>query len=191
MNSPLKTFSIGVITACGLAASAISAQAQNASATISGTPDGGNFDYTITLHNTGLTVLNSFWYGWTQSGNNLPSNPSTAGNSLGWGNFLSGNSIEWINSSGLALAPGGSATFTFVDVSTPIAITTPPSGDSVAYVGGIDFSQGVAGDSTGVFSPVLQAAPEPSTLGLMAVGLFALLFRAAPAVRPWLRIPRK
>jgi len=122
-------------------------------ATISGVAAGGSYDYTITLQNTGTNALNSLWYGWTTSGDNLSSDPSNAGNSLGWANTVSGNSIMWVNSSGTALAPGASATFTFVSSSTPAEITASPSGESVAYVGAIDFSQGNAGDSTAVFSP--------------------------------------
>jgi hypothetical protein len=159
-----------VAVAAGLAASILSSQAQSASATISYVPVAGSFDYTIILKNTGSDNLNSFWYGWTQSGNNLPTDPVSPGNSSGWANDLSGNSIMWINSSGTPLSPGNTATFTFDSTATPLAITTPPSGESVAYVGGIDFSQGVAGDSTGVFSPVLVSVPEPSTFGLLAIG---------------------
>ena len=128
-------------------------------ATISGVAAGNSFDYTITLQNTGTNALNSFWYGWTTSGNNLPSAPSSAANSLGWSNDLSGNSIKWTNSSGTALAPGASTAFTFVSSSSPSAITASPSGESVAYVGAIDFSQGMAGDSTAVFSPTLVSSP--------------------------------
>ena len=196
MNSPLKTFTLGIVTAAGLATSAISGHAQSATATITGTPAGGGlFNYTIILDNTGTFSLNGFWYGWTTSGNNLPSVPvnGSAGNSLGWtGNSVSGNSIMWQNTgnAGSALRPGHTATFTFVDSSTIGAIATPPAGDYVAYVGNIDFRQGAAGDSTGVFS-VIQPAPEPSTLGLMAVAFLALLFRAAPVVRSCLGISRK
>ena len=129
---------------------------------ISGVADGNSFDYTISLTNTSTVALNSFWYGWTTSGNNLPSNPTNAANSLGWGNTLDGNSIMWVNSSGTALAPGASATFTFVSTATPSAITTSPSGESVAYVNGIDFSQDAAGDSTAVFSPALLSSPVVS-----------------------------
>jgi hypothetical protein len=130
-------------------------------ATISGVAAGSSYDYTITLQNTGTNALNSLWYGWTTSGDNLPSDPSNAANSLGWANTLSGNSIKWVNSSGTALAPGASATFTFVSASSPSAITASPSGESVAYVGGIDFSQGQAEDSTGVFSPALVSGSIP------------------------------
>ncbi|HTV43350.1 MAG TPA: hypothetical protein VMF08_22500 [Candidatus Sulfotelmatobacter sp.] len=182
MNSALKSFSIGFVTAAGLATSAISAHAQDAMATISDTAAGGGvFDYTITLFNTGTTSLDSFWYAWTASDDgNLTTAPSNPGSSLGWADvgFDSSTSIAWEGNSGDALAAGKSATFTFTSTETPSAITTSPSGESVAYVGNIDFSQGSPGDSTGVFSPVLQAAPEPSLLGLISVGLFAFLSRA-------------
>jgi hypothetical protein len=145
-------------------AAAVSTQAQSATATISTVAAGTLYDYTITLRNTGAMALNSFWYGWTTSGNNLASDPSNAGNSLGWGNNLSGNSIMWVNSSGTALAPGESATFTFVSSTAPSALTASPSGESVAYVGAIDFTQGKAGDSTAVFSPTLAASPLPPVI---------------------------
>ncbi len=138
-------------------------------ATISGIADGSSYDYTITLQNTGSLALNSFWYGWTTSGDNLPSDPSTASNSLGWGNGLSGNSIKWTNSSGTALAPGASATFTFVSSTSPSNITAAPSGESVAYVGAIDFSQAAAGDSSAVFSPTLASGVNSNSPPVLAM----------------------
>jgi hypothetical protein len=54
-------------------------------------------------------------------------------------------------------------------------MTTSPAGQSVAYVNGIDFSQGSPGSSTPVFSPALVPAPEPSTVALFAVGALGLL----------------
>ena len=144
-------------------------------ATISDVAVSGGYDYTILLQNTGSTSLNSFWYGWTQGGNNLPSVPSGPANSLGWGNSVVGNSIEWVNSSGTTLAPGFSGTFFFFSSSTPTLMTTPPHGGSVAYVNGIDFSQGVTGDSTGAFSPTLVTTPEPSSAALLAIGSLGLL----------------
>jgi hypothetical protein len=150
---------LSLTVAAGLAAAALSSHAQSATATISWVAAGSSYDYTITLQNTGTVALNSFWYGWTTGGDNLPSAPSSPGNSSGWGNEVSGNSIMWVNSSGTALAPGASATFTFVSSSSPSAITASPSGESVAYVGGIDFSEGAAGDSTAAFSPTLAYGP--------------------------------
>ncbi len=173
MKNLLKfPFRLTLAFAAGLAVSTLSANAQSATATISGVQDGANFDYTILLHNAGSFSLNSFWYGWIQFENDLPTDPISAANSLGWANNLDGNSIQWENSTGTALAPGQTATFTFVDSSTPAQITAGISGESVAYVGSpIDFSQGVSGDSTGIFTPTLVAAPEPSTFALLGAGL--------------------
>jgi hypothetical protein len=182
MNTLFKSisFSFALAVAAVLAASTQSSPAQSASATISDVAAGGGlFDYTILLQNTGTANLNSFWYGWTQSGNNLPSNPSNAGNSLGWANTLSGNSIMWQNSTGTALAHNQTATFTFQSTSTLAAMIAPPSGESVAYEGTIDFSQNSPGDSTAIFSPTVAAAPEPSTIGLLvtAIPLLAASYR--------------
>ena len=174
-KSKFNSLCLALPVITGLAVSAVSGRAQSASATISDVAVTGGYDYTITLDNTGTDSLHSFWYGWTLSGNNLPTNPSNAGNSLGWINTLSGNSIMWGDSSDTALAPGQSGSFTFFSSSTPTAITTPPSGESVAYVGSIDFSQGSPGDSTGIFSPTLVATPEPSAIALLAVGSLGLL----------------
>jgi hypothetical protein len=171
-NTP---FSIALALAAGLALSAVSGHAQSASATISYATAGANYDYTITLFNSGSTDLEGFWYGWTQDGNNLPSDPTSAGNSVSWANDLDGNSIMWQGGSATELAPDHSATFTFVSSSSPTAITDAPSGESVAYVGDIDFSQGSPGDSTGVFSPVL-IVPEPSSLALLAAGMGTFAF---------------
>src|SRR5215469_9651444 len=162
---------LAIALATGLALSTVSGDAQSASATISYTMSGANYDYTITLLNTGYYDLNGFWYGWTYDGNNLPSDPTSIGNSLGWDNNPDGNSVEWDNSYGYgtALSPGQSATFTFESSSSPTDMTTSPAGESVAYVYGIDGSQNYPGYSTDVFSPVLEV-PEPSFAALLAAG---------------------
>jgi hypothetical protein len=176
---------LALVLAAGLAASTLSVSAQSATATISGVADGsGRYDYTITLSNTdpyNYYDLNGFWYGWTYDGNNLYSSPSSVGNSLGWNNTVSFDyynySIEWDNSSGYgtALAPGQSATFTFTSPDAPGDITSSPSGESVAYIYGIDGSQGYPGYSTDAFSPTLVNVPEPSTWTLLAIGVVALM----------------
>jgi hypothetical protein len=176
-NQPkFKSIYLTLLAAAGFAASTVSSQAQNASATISGTAVAGGYDYTITLDNTGGTSLEGFWYGWTTSGNNLPSDPSTAGSSLGWApSFFGGNSIMFQGGAGSALAAGNTATFTFFDASTPAAITTSPSGESVVYTGTIGFTEGETGNSSPVFSPVLVSSPEPSSIALLAFGSLGLL----------------
>jgi PEP-CTERM motif len=168
-NAPFSV-RLALALAAGLGLSTVSGHTQSASATISYTTAGANYDYTITLLNTGATDLNGFWYGWTYDGNNLPSVPTSLGNSLGWDNDPDDNSVEWENTYGTALAPGQSGTFTFVSSSSPTDMTTSPAGESVAYVYGIDGSQDYPGYSTDVFSPVLEV-PEPSSAVLIAASV--------------------
>jgi hypothetical protein len=172
MDGNLKVSSLPLrfALAAAIAAANISSLAQNVTASLIGVPAGSAYNYTLTLNNTGTTVLNSFWYGWTTSGNNLPSVPTSAGNSIGWHNGVFGNSIEWINSTGTSLAPGQSGVFTFVSTSTPTQITTLPAGESVAFVNGIELNQNVPGHSTPVFSPTLGTVPEPSSFALAIAG---------------------
>jgi hypothetical protein len=164
-----KSIYLTLVAVAGFAASTASSQAQSASGTISGTVTAGGYNYTITLNNTTGSSLDSFWYGWTTAGNNLPSIPSSAGNSLGWANTVSGNSIMWTG--GTALTSGQSGTFTFFSASTPAAMTALPAGESVTYVGGINF----ANNGQGIFSPVLVASPEPSSIALLAFGSLGFL----------------
>jgi PEP-CTERM motif len=180
MNHSSKPFATLLAMAAGLAIFTASSHAQSATATIVQTsPD----NFTITLDNTSTDPLNSFWYGWTTSGNNLPSDPSSAGNSLGWDNNLDGNSIQFENTlGGSALAGGQTATFTFVDTS-PFSGLMSPNAESVAFTSdSIQFNQGVAGQSTAVFSPTAPV-PEPSSFGLLAMGLLVggFLFRLRTA----------
>jgi hypothetical protein len=174
MKDPLKLNSIRLIlaVAMGLTASAISSRAQSseATATITGVAVSGGFDYTISLENTGTGDLNTFWYGWTDDGNNLPSNPDTAENSLGWANNLDGNSIVWENDASTALAPGQTGAFTFFSSDSPSDITTSPSGGSVVYNGVGIFSAG----QSDAFSPALAATPELGSSALLAAGAFSL-----------------
>jgi hypothetical protein len=185
MNNPLKSLTIPLVLAATLTASTLSSYAQGvlttATATISDVAAGGGvFDYTIILQNTGNTSLDSFWYAWTQNGNNLSAAISNPGSSLGWTDTaLEGNtSISWEGNSSDALAMGQSATFTFDSTETPTAITTSPSGESVAYVSGTGpntFAQNDPGVATPVFSPTL-IVPEPSSLTVLAGGILVCLF---------------
>ena len=162
----------------------IAGQAQSATATISEVPSTGGYYYTLTLDNTGTIPLEGFWYGWTQSGNNLPSNPSNPGNSIGWTSTLFGNSIMYQGGPGTALAPSHKATFNFSSTSTLSEITAGSSGQSVAYAGSINFGQNVPGDSTPVFSPSFQVVPEPEVFGFVFAGgaaLFAIGWRKSRA----------
>src|SRR5690348_414067 len=60
-----------------------------ATATIASVPDGPNFDYTISLTNTGSSNIGTFWFAWTPPGmpteyDFLPSLPSSITQPAGW-----------------------------------------------------------------------------------------------------------
>jgi len=168
----LISLRIVLVLAAGTAAGNLQAAGTiSASATLSDVKVGSAYDYTLTLDNTGTLPIQSFWYGWTTSGNNLPSTPTSPGNSLGWGNAVSGASIKYTGNSGEALAANSTATFTFDSASTPAQMTFGSAGESVAYAGAIDFTENTAGDSSAVFAPVLTSVPEPAILSLLGIGL--------------------
>ena len=183
MKAFAKFSSVGLAFSTVAAVMALSgsavAQIPSGSMTITGVAGaGGTFDYTVTLQNTsGAGInLNDLWLGWTVTqGNTMPSAPSTPGNNLGWANNPFGNSIQFVNSTGTALAPGQTGTFTFVSTSDIAAIESTPADSSVAYEHGIDFSQGTSGSSTEVITPTAIATPEPSTWSLLGMGLLAAL----------------
>lgn len=183
MNTKLLLISIrfALVVVAGFGVSSL--RAQDATATLADVQNGSTFSYTLTLRNTGTIPLEGLWYAWTTLGNNLPSIPTNPGNSLGWANTVVTNSIQYQGNAGDALAPNSSAIFTFDSTSTPAQITTPPSGESVAYAGAIHFTQNVPGDSSPVFSPALVAVPEPSIFGLFAIGLAGCSAAASRRVR--------
>jgi hypothetical protein len=157
--------------AAGLAACRLQAQGTlSAAATITETGMVGNaYEYSLTLTNTGSNPINAFWYGWTIGSFNLPSVPTSIVPPTGWTATTSSDSVQFGNSTGSAIAPGSTGTFTFESTSSPSAMTTgthegDPTGQSVAYATVTamrDFEQSVAGVASGPFTPTLGTAPPP------------------------------
>jgi hypothetical protein len=151
----------------------------SASATLTETGTAGSeFEYSLTLDNTGTVDLNGLWYGWTQGSFNLPSAPTSIGAPTGWSGSAVGKSIEFKNNTGTTVAPEGSITFTFESTSSFSAMTTgvndgDPTGESVAYNSAGDFGdQSDPGLATAPFQ--VTGVPEPSTVGLLATGLVSM-----------------
>jgi hypothetical protein len=130
---------------------------------------GSEFQYSLTLTNTGSNPINAFWYGWTQGSFNLPSVPTSIAGPTGWTATTSSDSVQFGNSTGSAIAPGSTGSFTFESTSDPAALTTgthdgDPTGESVAYAtvtAMTSFEQSVAGVASGPFTPTLGTAPPP------------------------------
>jgi PEP-CTERM motif-containing protein len=153
-----------------------------ATATISSAPNGGNFDYTIVLTDTGTTNIGTFWFAWTPPGQPfeydfLPSLPVSASQPANWTGIISagfpGYSIEYYaNSAGSAILPGLTGTFHFTSSDSPadlqgLAFGFFPITESFIYAG---FPE--VGDAARVV-PVF--VPEPSSFVLAVLGLVGLV----------------
>jgi hypothetical protein len=88
--------------------------------------------------------------------------------------LVDNNSIQFQGTAGNAIAPGGSATFTFITTNTPAALAGNaqgyPIGASVAYPGTINFSDSSPNEVFTVFS-----VPEPGTAGLLVAGALGVV----------------
>ena len=147
-------------------------------ATIFAAPNGPNFDYTISLTNTGTTNIGTFWFAWTPpfmpiEYDFLPSAPSSVNQPTGWVGAASlgfpGYSIEFYNSSGSLIAPGQTDIFSFSSPDSPTTLQGStfgfPNTTSFIYEGAPE---------VGVTARVDPAfVPEPSTCALLLFGATA------------------
>ena len=131
-------FLLGCFTNCFAALSA--------SATLTWTQVGSQFNYTIVVKNTGTTNIGTFWFSWLPGADYLPTRPSAAAGPAGWSASIlqgvPGFSIEYVATSG-PIGPGQTSNaFTFSTTDTPAVIlgTSSPSGNKVTtttiYSGG-------------------------------------------------------
>jgi len=176
---PGKVF-VNLLAALGTASVAF-AQGELATGTVSGVPNGGSYDYTITLNNTsGSVPIGSFWYSWTPTFPPffyLPSPPTSASAPSGWSYFIDGNSIQFAaNAPANDLAPGNSIQFNYAASFSPAQLTGQ-AGYSYVYSGGIE------GDPGAFVNVVTVPAPEPSSLGLLTTGLLGLAFAGRRILR--------
>ena len=175
----LSSSRFALAVAGGLVLSAASGLAQGVSATISNQQLGSSdWIYTITLTDTGTTDISSLWYAWTPDVSPffyLPSGTiSNISGDNGWTGSTVANSIQYIDygnaDNGYGLTQGQSVNLMYEASFSPSQLAAAPhSGLSVAYEGAVD-----ASSSTPDFTVV--AAPEPSSLGLLATGLAGLAF---------------
>jgi hypothetical protein len=182
---PVKTF---VFVACAtLLASSPLWAAEQASVTVITKPvaNSSNFEYDLTLNDTGTTTIGTLWFAWSNFGYNfLSTSPISENSPTGWsstivnGGFYDGYSIEWTAGSSAALTPGHSLTgFSFVSADPPSSV----EGDSDFYPGfptETTFVYHAGAFSDAGFSFVAQdVVPEPASLSLLGIGGAALLHR--------------
>ena len=166
---------------CGFAMFSTVHAADSATATISDTSlGGGEFDYSITLKDTGAGNLGTFWYSWVPGKDFMPVSPTNIVAPTGWtdtvtnGGASDGYAIQFVSSSA-PLTAGATDTFTFESTATPAQIAgnspfypTTPVDTAFVYSGG-PFSD--AGLDFQVAS-----APEPSSTALFFLGALVVAY---------------
>jgi hypothetical protein len=181
-------FALATATMAGFLATATLRGAEIATASISVVEIGpGEFQYSLTLNDTGTTQLGTFWFSWIPGDNFMPVSPTAVTSAAGWRDVVTqggpsgGSAIQWT-----AVAPAGDlstgnslAGFSFESSLTLAQLESPSSGHpadpvATAFVyGGAPFSD--AGFKLTV-APAVASSPEPSTFILAACGLGAFLF---------------
>lgn len=148
---------------------------------------GGEYQYDITLNDTGTTNVGTFWFSWVPGLDFMSVSPTSILSPTGWvdaithGGATDGYAIQWIDD-GAALSAGNSlAGFQFDSTLTPaqLAAASPinsafPTTTSFVYIGKPFADPG----SQFVASVTPTATPEPGTLAIAALGLGLLaIFR--------------
>jgi hypothetical protein len=188
-----RIFVLGMALAIGSLLATPASAATSANAVITDMPDGTNFDYTISLTNTGTTTIGTFWFAWVPGQDFMQTSPTNIGQPSGWQNLIThdgagdGFAIQWkASAAGNDLAAGGSATFTFTSSDTPAMI----AGDSSFFPGtpvltSVLYHTTPFSDAGTTFLVTVGAAavPEPSSL---ALGLVAVVGSLA-----WRRLRRR
>ncbi len=135
----------------------------------------GPYTYSITFSNSAsaLSPVGSVWYSWVPGFFYLPGTPTGASAPAGWTAMVVGDSVQFsANSAGADILAGQSLSgFSYTATFTPAQLAAAAnSGVSVAYSGGF-FS-----DAGNTFTVAPGSVPEPSIVGLLALGTVGLQF---------------
>jgi hypothetical protein len=195
-------FSGIVLAACGLLTAPPSvAGTIDASAVISATQAGSDWNYTITLTNTsgaGNDSIATFWFGWVPGQDFMNTTPTNVINPTGWtdnitnGGSSDGFAIQFDSTGAVSnpitsandLAPGDSLTFGFTSATSPSELMGfspfhPTQVELTSFVYSVAPFQGDGKE----FQVAFASVPEPSSLIL---GTFGTLGSLA-----WWRFRRK
>jgi hypothetical protein len=181
----IRSFSrLAALTIAGLLAYATSKAAPIGTATISQTPlGGGEFQYNLSLTDTGATPIGTFWFGWVPGDNFMPVTPTAVTFPIGWQDTITsggpsgGFAIQWtaVAPAG-ALAPGNTLTgFSFDSTLTLAQLQAPSVGNAADPVNTAFLYSGAPFSDAGFQLTPTVATPEPTSFLLSGVGLGVML----------------
>jgi hypothetical protein len=154
----------------------------------------GEFQYDLTLNNTGTTTIGTFWFSWviTPNGANgfLPDTPTNVVDPTGWTDILTngGAAIQFKTSSNLLASGNSLSGFQFDSTMTPAQLQMDFAGSGVGDGDPIATSFVYAGaplvGSSDQFVPTAATAatPEPATTLIVAIG-FGLIVLTSSSIR--------
>ena len=148
----------------------------SASATMTAAQDGTNWDYVVTVHNTGTVNIETFWFAWIPGYDYLPSNPQVTSQPLFWSTYVEASdrySIEFYDTGTLdPITPGNSSSaFKFTSPDSPTTLSNGtgfaglPDTYSYVYTGPSD-----SGSAAIITSIPITTVPEPTSIALAGIG---------------------
>jgi hypothetical protein len=171
----LPLFACLCVVTTPLSASTLGATATYTSASLGG----GEFQYDLTLNNTGTTTIGTFWFAWIPGMGFLSAPPTSVTSPSGWteSQLPPGMAIQWVTTTPLA-AGGSLSGFQFDSTETPTELMgTASNGDPVTT--SFVYINAPFGDPGFQFvaTPAAAPVPEPSTFALSTILAIAFAVR--------------
>jgi len=136
----------------------------------------GEYQYDITLNDTGTTSIETFWYAWVPGKGFLASDPSNIVSPAGWSAAVTETyAIQWTTTTAPLASDSSLLGFQFTSPDTPAEVF----GDSVAFPS-FPVGTSVVYETTPLSTPSFQfvATPEPSSWVLALLGALGALWAA-------------
>jgi hypothetical protein len=158
----------------------------SATGSVTATPDGSNYLYTISLHNTGTTNIDTFWFSWLPDNYDfMDSVPTVTGTPANWTSAVEtgyyGSSIQFYDTASSPIGPGQTSNaFQYESPDAPTVLAGDnffglPETYSYVYAGApAGPLQDPVTASSVIFSmPV--AVPEPAGLAVLGIAAMSLM----------------